>query len=65
MLILQRIAPFIIVFLLVAFAMGCFITTRGRAAPRRECPPSYHWEDGDCVHNGKAKGHEKHKKHKH
>ncbi len=26
---------------------------------RRSCPPSYHWEGNDCVHNGK--GHNKHK----
>ena len=43
---------------------GCFVQTgpqRGPTAVRREreCPPAHHWEDGECVHNGKAKGHDK------
>lgn len=45
---------------------GCFVVTRDRRSHTRSrsCPPAYHWEDGGCVHNGKAKGHHKHKKHK-
>jgi hypothetical protein len=41
---------------------GCFVYSqpRGRAvarqAPSRECPPSTHWDDGRCVHNGHGHG---------
>lgn len=43
---------------------GCFVQTRERSAPSTvrtapSCPPAHHWEDGACVHNGKAKGHYK------
>jgi NADH:ubiquinone oxidoreductase subunit H len=53
-----------IVLLLVALVFSaCFFTTRERrtssTVQTRSCPPAYHWEDGTCVHNGKAKGHYK------
>lgn len=54
---------FIPILLLVLLFGACFVQTRERRAPRsvksRSCPPAYHWEDGACVHNGKAKGHHK------
>ena len=47
---------------------GCFVQTRSRGqsqAVSRDCPPSTHWEDGQCVHNGNGHGNGKHKdKHK-
>jgi hypothetical protein len=43
---------------------GCIVSSRGRTSSRssavsRDCPPAHHWENGACVHNGKAKGHYK------
>lgn len=50
-------------------SFGCLITTRDRhhhssgsqASRGKSCPPSYHMQGGACVHNGKAKGHHKHR----
>jgi len=56
----------LILTLLAALALtGCFVETRGRSTGSstvrsRDCPPAHHWEGGACVHNGKAKGHDKH-----
>jgi hypothetical protein len=42
---------------------GCLVQTRERTrsskSVRKSCPPAHHWENGACVHNGKAKGHYK------
>jgi hypothetical protein len=57
--------------LLLALALtsslaGCFVVahpahgTRQQGVADRDCPPAHHWEDGACVHNGKAKGLHKH-----
>ena len=38
---------------------GCVIHGQppGHAVARsRECPPSTHWDDGRCVHNGHGRG---------
>jgi hypothetical protein len=52
---------------LVALALllpttGCLVRTRtsSRQSNARSCPPSYHWEGGDCVHNGRGRGRGKH-----
>jgi hypothetical protein len=50
--------------LLMMIAMlvtGCFVQTREHRSSSsvRRCPPAHHWENGACVHNGKAKGHHK------
>lgn len=42
---------------------GCIVRTRDRHHHHhhnsqrrvRDCPPSYHWENGACVHNGRGK----------
>ena len=34
---------------------GCFVAAR--PAPYRSCGPGYHWDDGECRHNGRAEGH--------
>lgn len=49
------------------FVTGCFVQTRERRSSKAviSCPPAHHWDGGACVHNGKAKGHHKHKDHKH
>lgn len=54
--------------LVAGLISGCLIRTHPnhRHSARRSsasCPPSYHWNGGACVHNGR--GHQKHKKHKH
>jgi hypothetical protein len=40
---------------------GCFVQTRERrnSGSVQRCAPAHHWENGACVHNGKAKGHRK------
>ena len=55
---------------LVALALllpttGCLVRTRtsSRQSNVRSCPPSYHWEDGECVHNGRGRHKGKHKNH--
>jgi hypothetical protein len=52
---------FILMLFAALFFTGCFVQTRERRAPSavRSCPPAHHWENGACVHNGKAKGHDK------
>lgn len=56
---------FILMLLVALLSTGCLVHTRERTvhskSARKSCPPSYHWEDGGCVHNGKAKGHYKKK----
>ena len=47
---------------------GCVLYGRppGHAVARsRECPPSTHWDDGRCVHNGHGHGHDGHGHGKH
>ncbi len=58
---------------LLAFALlvpvtGCLVRTRtsSRGSNVRSCPPSYHWDDGECVPNGRGRNKDKHKhKNKH
>jgi hypothetical protein len=43
---------------------GCLVHERTKTSSRtvvkqRDCPPAHHWDGGACVHNGKAKGHNK------
>jgi hypothetical protein len=56
---------FILTLLAALLLTGCFVQTRERRASsrsvRKSCPPAHHWENGACVHNGKAKGHHKNK----
>ena len=57
--------PVILTLFAAFLATGCFVQTTGRSsgastARSRDCPPAHHWENGGCVHNGKAKGHDKH-----
>ena len=46
--------------LIVAFPLaGCFVRTgppQRTVVERRSCPPAYHWEGNDCVHNGHGHG---------
>lgn len=49
--------------LVVGMLSGCLVRThnhnRGRNEPRRmskDCPPSYHWNGYQCVHNGNGRG---------
>jgi hypothetical protein len=40
---------------------GCFVRTGPpRHSARRSCPPAYHWEGDDCVHNGRGHDHHDH-----
>jgi len=54
---------FILMLLVALLSTACFVQTRERGTTNREqsrsCPPAHHWENGACVHNGKAKGHYK------
>lgn len=43
--------------LLVALAPACLVRT---TTVRGSCPPAHHWENGYCVHNGRARGHDRH-----
>ena len=50
---------------LVSLALtGCLVDGGPRRTTivreRGGCGPAYHWEDGACVHNGRAEGHYKH-----
>ena len=52
---------------LVSFLGACFVSSGPRyrrGGGGRSCPPSYHWDGGGCVHNGKAKGHYKTRDHR-
>lgn len=49
--------------LVVGMLSGCLVRThghnRGRNEPRRassDCPPAYHWNGHQCVHNGGGRG---------
>ncbi|MGE0549566.1 MAG: hypothetical protein AB7O24_13215 [Kofleriaceae bacterium] len=45
-------------------ATGCIVRTRshGQTVSRgRSCPPAHHWNGHGCVHNGRHKGHHKHR----
>jgi hypothetical protein len=49
--------------LVVGMLSGCIVRThgnaRGRNEPRRmskSCPPAYHWNGYQCVHNGNGRG---------
>lgn len=61
---------FLLVCMIAAIAIpsttGCVVDNRPRRAYRSapRCGPAHHWNGHRCVHNGKAKGHHKHKKHK-
>jgi hypothetical protein len=72
--VMRRLIPTLLLALLgTTVPIGCFFESRPHRTvvhERRSCPPAYHWEGNACVHNGKAKGHYKHKqkhkqKHKH
>ncbi|HVK83419.1 MAG TPA: hypothetical protein VM513_04895 [Kofleriaceae bacterium] len=45
---------------------GCIVQNRGRRPPpsRRSsasCPPAHHWNGYRCEHNGRHRGHDKHR----
>jgi hypothetical protein len=50
--------------LIVGGSAGCFISTqqpssKRQAAKKKDCPPAYHWDGRQCIHNkhkGKGKG---------
>lgn len=44
----------------LSFSSGCIVRTRSRGrAVARSCPPAHHWDGYACVHNGRARGHNK------
>jgi hypothetical protein len=49
--------------LLVGLLSGCIVRTNSRrqasSGRSRACPPAYHWNGWECVHNGRARGHHK------
>ena len=61
---MRRLIPVLLLASLGAtVSTGCFVESRPRRTvvrERRSCPPAYHWEGDDCVHNGKGKGNGKH-----
>jgi hypothetical protein len=50
-----------IVLLIVVSLAGCFVRTGPTYQPRRgggggrACPPAYHWDGYNCVHNGNGR----------
>lgn len=49
---------FIVLILTLPLA-GCLVRTgppQRTVVERRSCPPAYHWESDDCVHNGHGHG---------
>lgn len=64
---LQSMKKLIGTMLMVGFLSGCLIRTHnhgrgnGNSARRSgaSCPPSQHWNGYECVHNGRARGHDK------
>ena len=68
--VMRRFIPvFLLAILCTSVTTGCLVQTRPQRTvvrERRSCPPAYHWEDGDCVHNGRGhgRGHDKHKDHR-
>jgi hypothetical protein len=66
---MRRFIPVLVLAILGATVVtGCFVERRGPRRTvvneRRSCPPAYHWEGGDCVHNGHGHGNGNHGKHK-
>lgn len=53
----------LLAFALLLPATGCLVRTRtsSRHSQAQSCPPSTHWEDGECVHNGRGRNKDKHK----
>jgi hypothetical protein len=61
---MKRIVSYLVAAVVIAPLSGCFVSERpGHTTVvrerERECPPAHHWEDGECVHNGNARGHDK------
>jgi hypothetical protein len=58
---MHRFLSYLVVAALTAPLAGCFVASRSPSRTAyRSCPPSEHWEDGACRHNGRALGHYKH-----
>lgn len=62
---MQKLLTIVMVVLMTAPLGGCLIRTRPHHSQRhshaRSCPPAHHWNGRACVHNGRARGHDKHK----
>ena len=55
----MRTLRFVLALSLLAPMAGCLVRAGqpGRTVVReRSCPGGYHWDDGDCVHNGNGRG---------
>ena len=58
---MKRIVSYLVAAVLSAPLVGCIVAERPgpRTTVVRDCPPAHHWEGGECVHNGRARGHDR------
>jgi len=60
---MKKLISFVLVVAIAAPLAGCLVHTGPRTNSRgsyaRSCPPAYHWDGSACVHNGRARGHNK------
>jgi hypothetical protein len=58
----MKLTGVVIVVVMLGSLGGCLI--RARTGPGyRECPPAYHWDGYECVHNGRGPVIRDHRRH--
>jgi hypothetical protein len=63
---MRNILRFAVALALTSSLGGCFVVAHPahgvarQPVAERECGPAHHWDGNTCVHNGEARGHDKH-----